>query len=142
MIYLEKPKDFNPRFEIVSCFVEFSGEIVLLLRQDHKPEGNTWGVPAGKLEEKDLTQAVLREIREETSQIIDPKKISYFQAVYVRYPTYDFVYHIFHTNLEQKPEIRINPKEHKEYKLVSPQVALTMPLIQDLDACIELFYKT
>jgi 8-oxo-dGTP pyrophosphatase MutT (NUDIX family) len=99
------------------------------------------GVPAGKLEEKDLTQGVLREIREETTLDIDPRKVSYFQPVYVRYPTYDFVYHIFHTNLDRKPEIRINPGEHKEYRIVSPQVALTMPLIQDLDACIKLFYK-
>ncbi|MEI6118972.1 MAG: hypothetical protein WCP92_07315 [bacterium] len=41
MLYKEKPADFNPKFEVVSCFVEYKNEILLLLRQDHKPQPNT-----------------------------------------------------------------------------------------------------
>lgn len=42
-------KDFKPKFEVVSCFVEHDSKILLLLRQDHKSEPNTYGVPAGKV---------------------------------------------------------------------------------------------
>ena len=37
MLYKEQPKNFTPKFEVVSCFVEYKDEILLLLRQDHKP---------------------------------------------------------------------------------------------------------
>ncbi len=51
MISRNKPENFTPKFEVVSCFVEYNDEILLLLRQDHKPEGNTYGVPAGKIDQ-------------------------------------------------------------------------------------------
>ena len=50
MLYKEKPENFTPKFEVVSCFVEYNNKILLLLRQDHKPEPNTYGVPAGKVD--------------------------------------------------------------------------------------------
>jgi hypothetical protein len=40
MIYNEKPENFIPDMEIVSCLVECNGKILLLHRNDHKPEGN------------------------------------------------------------------------------------------------------
>src|SRR3989344_2825045 len=50
MIYKNLPKKFNPRFEIVSCYVEHNGKILLLHRHGHKSEGNRWGVPGGKID--------------------------------------------------------------------------------------------
>lgn len=62
MLYKEQPKNFTPKFEVVSCFVEYKDEILLLLRQDHKPEGNTYGVPAGKVDAGEtINQAMKRE---------------------------------------------------------------------------------
>jgi hypothetical protein len=43
MLVSDKTKDFNPKFEVVSCFIEVEGRILLLHRADHKPQGNTWG---------------------------------------------------------------------------------------------------
>jgi mutator protein MutT len=138
MIYLEKPTDFNLRFEIVSCFCEYSGKIVLLQRHDHKSEGNTWGVPAGKLDENEtLKQAIKRELEEETG--IKAKKLKYFRKVFVRYPDYDYVYHIFSMKAVDG-KVTINDKEHKNFTWIEPENALKMNLIQDLDGCIKLFY--
>lgn len=52
---------------VVGCFLEYEGKFVLLHRHAHKPNGGTWGLPAGKVEpgESD-TAAVLRELWEET----------------------------------------------------------------------------
>lgn len=136
------PQGFNPKFEVVSCFVEYNGEILLLHRQNHKPQGDTWGVPAGKIDvNEQISDAILREIKEETGFEIPSSKISYYGKVYVRYPTYDFVYHIFHTELSFKPIAQINLQEHKEFTWESPKNALNLPLIQDLDSCIKIFYK-
>jgi len=142
MISLQRPQKFNPIFEVVSCFLEHEGQIVLLHRQDNAREGNTWGVPAGKLKTgEELIGGMAREIKEETGIIIENSKLNYFKKIYVKYPTYDFIYHILHTALDGQREVKINPREHKNYVWVTPKEALSMNLIQDLDACIKLYYK-
>ena len=84
---------------------------------------------------------MVREIQEETGFVLPSSQLSYFGKVFVKYPDYDFVYHIYHTKLNQRQKVAINHKEHKDFKWVSPENTLNMPLIQDLDACIRLFYK-
>jgi len=141
MIYREKPEGFSSRFDVVSCFLEYDGKILLLLRQDHKPQGNTWGVPAGKVDEGESKEdSIRREIAEETGHQIE-SSITLFETEYVRYPEYDFTYHIFHHTVPTRPDIVIEPSEHKEYRWMTPHDALQLPLIQDEDACIKLFYE-
>ena len=140
MIYKNKPENFNPKFEVVSCFVEYEDEILLLLRQDHKPEPNTYWVPAGKVDAgESLIQSMQRETKEETD--IDLADAIYFDKLFVRYPEYDFIYHMFSRRFSSKPKVKINPNEHKQYIWKTPAEALKMELIRDLDECIKLFYK-
>jgi 8-oxo-dGTP pyrophosphatase MutT (NUDIX family) len=140
MIYREKPEGFSSRFDVVSCFLEYDGKILLLLRQDHKPQGNTWGVPAGKVDEGESKEdSIRREILEETGHEISGE-LEFFNSLYVRYQEYDFMYHIFHHLAPRKPSVTIEPFEHKAYQWIAPQKALKLPLIEDEDACIELFY--
>ena len=142
MIYRTRPAKFSPKFEVVSCFIELNKEILLLHRQDHKPEGNTWGIPAGKVdfEETPIT-SIVREIREETGNELPPFTLSYLGRLFVRYPSYDFIYHTYQTRLIRKPEIVISQSEHKRFMWTSLKDSLNLPLIRDLDACIRLFYK-
>jgi len=75
MIYKNQPIDFNSQFEVVSCFLEYNGKILLLQRQDDKVGGSTWGVPAGKIENNENTiQAILREIKVSLLNIVAPNK--------------------------------------------------------------------
>ena len=142
MIFRTKPNDFKSRFDIVSCFCEANNKILLLHRQKSRPQGLTWGVPAGKLDNGEvISKAIQREIFEETGVKLSREEISYFDKVFVRYPNYDFVYHIFNTKFEKEPEVSIDTREHKNFKWVTLKEALKMDLIQDLDNCIKLFYK-
>lgn len=142
MIHFDKPEHFHSKFEIVSCFVEQDDKILLLHRQDSKPQGNTWGVPAGKLEGSEAShEAMLRELKEETGYSANPDSLSFFKTVFVRYPDYDFVYHIFHTHLDDVFETQIDSQSHKAFDWVTPKEALSMDLITDLDQCIKLFYR-
>jgi len=141
MLYEKKPKNFNPKFDVVSCFIEYNDKIILLHRQDYKPEGNTWGVPAGKINKGEkLDETMVREIKEETGFCLNSSHLSYFKKFYIKYPKYDFVYHIFYSNLDKKQKVNINNKEHKNHKWISPKNALNLPLIRDLDTCIKSFY--
>lgn len=141
MLFLEKPDNFTPKFDVVSCFVEHDGKILLLHRAPHKPQGGTWCVPAGKVDAgEDLHSAMLRELQEETG-IIPVHNLDYFAATYVRYPEYDYVYHMYFVTLEQKPDVAIDTKDHVDFQWITPEEALTINLIEDEDTCIKLFYN-
>jgi len=112
------------------------------MRQDHKPEGNTYGLPAGKIDENENKfSAMEREMFEETRIKLASSDLKYFKKIYVKYPAYHFVYHIFYTKLNYLPKIIISSLEHKEYKFFTPKEALKLNLIPDLDNCIKLFFK-
>ena len=141
MVYLEKPDDFKPSMEVVSCFLEYQGRFLLLHRASHRPQGGTWGTPAGKMEKgEDRGSAVVREIREEIGINLDPNKLSHFKEIFVRFAEYDFPYHIFHYSLDEEPLVTLSD-EHTEYRWVTADEALKMDLIQDEDECIKLYYS-
>lgn len=141
MIYRNIPKNFNPRFEIVSCYMEHDGEILLLHRHDHKSEGGKWGVPAGKIDrgESEL-EAMIREVQEETGYRVAPDQLEYLARVYVKYPEYHFVYHMFWTQMKEKSGVVLSESEHKDYRWIPPNKALELDLVRDLDRCIKLYY--
>jgi 8-oxo-dGTP pyrophosphatase MutT (NUDIX family) len=139
-----KPENFNKKFDVVGAFIMHQGKFLILHRQDHKPQGNTWGVPAGKVhsQDKDFNHALSREIFEEVSIKIEPENLKPISSYYVQYPEYDFIYNTFQYNTGEKaPEVILSIEEHKDYKWVTPQEALRLDLIPDEDVCIKDFFK-
>lgn len=142
MIYNNKPDNFNPVFEVVSCFIECNNEILMLKRQINKPQPNTYGVPAGKVENNEsINDAIIREVKEETNIDLEKEKLKFFKTKYVVYDEYSFIYHSFHYELENKPEVIINEKEHQEYMWITPIESLNLNLIEDENTCIEDYYN-
>ncbi len=140
MLHTTKPNDFSSKFDVVSCFLESGGEILLLKRLDHKPEGGLWGAPAGKVDPGEtLNEAMSREVYQETGVRIDD--FEYLGKLYVRYPAYDFVYHTYKRKLASRPDIRVKGDEHDRFIWVSPSGALRMPLVLDMDGCIRKYYS-
>lgn len=141
MIHKTPPENFQPKFEVVSCHIDCNGKLLLLHRADHKSAGDQWGVPAGKVDPgEDIYSAVYRETKEETGLDIPLENIHFRKTVFVRYPDYDFVYHIFQTELDTESEVIINIEEHKDFRWATPSEALEMNLVPDEDACIKLVY--
>lgn len=140
MIYKTKPNDFKLKFEIVSCFFEFDNKILLLKRDPNKSQGGKWGVPAGKINPNEgLLAALVREVFEETGNIISEKEFIFYKTIYVKHD-YDFAYHMFNLKLDNKPEVKLSTREHDEYIWISLKDVLKLNLVDDLDKCIEMFY--
>ncbi len=137
----EEIDGFKPIFEVAWCFVEFDGRILLLQRQDHKRQGNMYGMPAGKLDEwEDARTAVIRETFEETWIRLSPLKLFEVERLNVRYPDYDFVWHAFRIILSEKPEVIINGTEHKWFIWITPKEALSLELVPWIDTTMEYCY--
>lgn len=141
MVYRDIPDKFAPKFEVVGCFCEYEREILLLQRQAHKPQGNTWGLPAGKLDPGETPlQAVLREVAEETGFSASPSAVRFLNTYYIRYKEYDYVFHLFHYKLSRREAVSLHLDEHSQHTWVHPTKALEMNLIDDLGDCIEIHY--
>jgi 8-oxo-dGTP diphosphatase len=142
MIFETKPEDFNKSMDIVACYVEHDGKFILLHRHAHKSSGDRWGLPAGKVDPGETrTQALQREIREETGISIPEEEFRYFNTFIVRHPTIDFEYHLFSVSLSEKPEVTINEKEHQAFVWVTPAESLKMNLVIDQGECTRRFYR-
>ncbi len=143
-IYLEKPINFNPKAAVVGCcYLHYQDKILLLHRQDSKAEGNRWGIPGGKLDEKEpLIDAIVREVYEETGFSLDKDKIHYIGKLYIKIPNFDFVYHMvdYLEEIHHPESVKINFNEHKGFTWVTPRDALKMDLITDEDTCFEIVF--
>lgn len=133
--------DFKPKFEASGCFLEFEDKFLLLRRQDHKPQPDTYGLPSGKLDEwEGAIDATSREILEETSVKVGLDNLEFVTKLFARYPDYDFIYHIYKSKLNTLPVVEINNNEHKSYLWVTPLESLNLDLIPWLDICIQKCY--
>ena len=141
-LYFEEPADFNPTIEASGCFVQYEDKILLLHRQDHKPEGNAWGAPGGKLDPYETPKdAVIRETYEETGLLIEDDKVEYLGDVYYQNENSEVLFHLFRGRIAENPEeVKISFDEHKGFTWVKPQDALQMNLMNGEDQIIEKIY--
>ena len=129
-IYSQPPPDFHPTVEVASCYCSYENKILLLKRHPRKPQGDTWGVPAGKLEKRETPRmAVVREIHEEVGLEIDDEHLKEIGKLYVRLPHVDYIYHMFSRHFLTQPSIKLELEEHMESLWVTMEEALRMPLI-------------
>ena len=118
-----------------------AGPVYLILkRSTGKYYEHLWQGVAGKIEKGETAwQAVVRELKEETGKI--PKKMfvaDHIASFYDARKDRIQMVPVFGIEVENS-EVQLS-EEHSEYKWISPQKALNMNLIQDLDTCIQLFY--
>jgi 8-oxo-dGTP pyrophosphatase MutT (NUDIX family) len=113
---------YDKRMRIVGCFLEYDGKFVVLYRHSHKPDGNTWCLPGGKVEAGESDQdAILRELYEETgykAAAVDLEHIGDYNFISSRnepfaYGTYRIVLHDIH-------QIQLEISAHAKYAWVTP----------------------
>ena len=114
---------------VVGCFLEYDNKFVLLRRHSHKPDGSTWGLPAGKVEPAESDEAaMIRELYEETgyqSDITELNLLGVYDFVTPSGTTNNFV--TYSVRLNEPHEVALEDAAHAEYKWVGIEEADRIP---------------
>lgn len=129
-IFEKKPADFNSKVEVVACYLEIDGKLLLLQRAFNKAEGGTWGIPAGKIENNETQEnAAIRELFEETGISLNShSKMRCLGSLYIRKPEVDYVYHQYKIQLDKVPVVHLS-EEHQSYKWATSKDLEELPLM-------------
>lgn len=143
LVFENPPENFHPKMEVVGCFIRVGDHCLFLKQHPDDSEANSWGIPGGKIgKTESALNGTIREVYEETDIDLRDNLPRFLGKVYIRYPEVDFLYSMFEVFLENTPTIIIDPKEHTEYRWMTFEEALSLPLIRGEAECIHLVYST
>lgn len=141
-VFLNPPIDFNAKIIASGCYCEFEDNILILKRSPHKTLGNTWGVPAGKLDEGETPhRAIAREVCEEIGLTIQEDEFEALGVVYVRRSDTDVILHLFRKVFLTRPVIKLKEEEHSQCRWVTINEASQLPQSTGAIKALKL-YKT
>lgn len=140
-VHQTQPEDFVPQVQVAACYIEIDNRILLLQLARGKSEAGKWGVPAGKLENGESPEcAAKRELFEETGITFkDSSCIQSLNALYIRKPEIDYVYHLFKIRLDQMPEVHLS-NEHQSYAWASPDDIETITLMNGAKEALQHYH--
>lgn len=113
---------------VVGCFLEYNNKFVLVHRHAHKVDGNTWGLPSGKVEdgESDI-EALQRELHEETGYLANDAEVQLLGEFDFVSPRGDTVTYItYQVKLEEPHEVVLEEAAHSEYRWTTIEEADAM----------------
>lgn len=103
---------------IVGCYLIYQNNFLLLHRHAHKPDGDTWGLPSGKIEQGESdSEAMLRELYEETGYQASPDELVYIgEYDFTSTAGIDYTYVTYEVTLDSPHEVILESHAHSEYK--------------------------
>lgn len=129
-ISLTLSQGFESTLEVAGCYCEYGDQFLLLKRAGHKLQGETWGVPGGKLDPGETPlEAAIREVREEVGFDIRGMDIEELPSMYIAMPHRNYTFHRFRTRFSDLPTLHLNLEEHTEARWLTVVEALNYPLI-------------
>jgi 8-oxo-dGTP diphosphatase len=123
----------------VGCFIQYEGKFIILYRHPNKPQGDTWGLPAGKVDpgESDK-EAMLREVKEETGYAASPTDLEFLGEQVFHFSDLELVFPTFRIRLREPWQVTYSPLEHQAYRWVSAEECYAMPnLIEGFHELLE-----
>lgn len=113
----------------VGCFLEYNGKFVILLRHSHKPSGDTWGLPGGKVDTDETdAEAMQRELAEETGYQAEASELEYLGDYdFTDENSQSFVFVTYRVRLKDTHDVTLEESAHAEYKWVTAEECHAMP---------------
>ncbi len=140
-VFEEKPENFSPKISVAACYIEVADQLLVLKRNKKSDQGETWGVPAGKIEEgEESLDATVREIFEETQIKIEKSDLMSLGQLWIEIPKFQYIYYLSYVKFEKKPFLELN-KENTEYKWLNPEEIRKLNLIMGAEEALDLFLQ-
>ncbi|HIH46745.1 TPA: NUDIX domain-containing protein [Candidatus Woesearchaeota archaeon] len=128
-IYTEKPMNFSPALVSVACYMTSGNKMLFLQKAEGQWSAEKWGIPCGKIEEEELSEAMAREVLEETGVKIDKDSLKYTGYFYiVSLERLQYIFHTFSYQLHRDVPVMLSD-EHRAFKWVSYEEAHCLNLI-------------
>jgi len=138
MIHRSPPPDFVSRFSAAACFIEHAGRLLLLYG---KEPARAWGLPAGRMKDSESPIATaIRELSEETGYVARIEEMSDLGVTFVCGSQVDYTFYLYRMVLDYPITVRLDEREHSDYRWVTPSEALSLPFIEHLDGYLHLHY--
>lgn len=121
-----------------------NGEILILLRDRERPEGKTWGLVGGEIEEgEEKIEAAKREISQEIGANYDLDDLSFLETFHWDRKDSDITLEVFRTRVKKNDlSIKIQDSEADEYQWITPEEAYKRKdLMEGLYPILERIYK-
>lgn len=147
VISRERPEGFIPNVEASGCCIIHDDKILLLKRHPQKPQGNTWGVPGGKMEQgESIRDCAIREIHEEAGVDIDDETLTFLGSLYCTVSNEDepfnFIFHLYKITFDILPTLNIGLSEHLEAGWFTLDEAYALPLINGGKEVLDYFSES
>ena len=115
------------RIRVAGCFLEYNKRFLILHRRADKTQGDTWGLPAGKVDPGETDKdAMLREIFEETGYEAKEDELKFLAEREWRFPEKTVEFVCFRILLKEPLKVEHNPDEHKEWRWVTAKECYEM----------------
>jgi 8-oxo-dGTP pyrophosphatase MutT (NUDIX family) len=113
---------------VVGCFLFDNDKFLILLRRADKSQGNTWGLPAGKVHDGESDEdAMIREIGEETGYLARRDELKSLGVHTNIFPDVRFDFPTFRIDLAVPFTPVLNPGEHTDYRWVTAAECDALP---------------
>ncbi|MCB9798263.1 NUDIX hydrolase [Candidatus Nomurabacteria bacterium] len=115
------------KLRVAGCFLEHKGKFLILYRPKGVIDADTWGLPAGKVEQGESDEeSMVREIFEETGVQVDMQALRFLEDYHFDFPDLYLEFLTFRVILEESVNIVCNPREHAAFKWVTPEECYAM----------------
>lgn len=125
-------------------FEDKNGKILVLRRNAERPEGRTWGLAGGKLnEDEDSKTAAIRETQEEIGHIIQPDDLRYLKSYHWDRDDLDITFDVYKLLVTgDAVKLEVNKNEHSEHTWLLPsELYARDDLMQGLYLILKDFYQ-
>ncbi len=120
-------KKGKQKLRVVGCFLEYKNTFLILLRHSQKPDGNTWGLPAGKVDPNETDEAaVLREVEEETGYKAQKNDLKMLGDYVFEFPDLALEFPTYSLKLAKPFMAQYRKDEHTEARWVTPEECYAM----------------
>lgn len=104
-------------------FEDADGDILVLKRHQDSPEGNTWGLVGGNIDEgEDSLAAALRETSEEINHSLPSSELTFLKTYHWERPDLDLKFEVYKYKVaKDRVDIRLDIDENTEHMWAQPK---------------------